>query len=97
MVDTKALQSEATGRAPLLEGQPVSVAKAHHLACEAEIIPAVFDYETGAHSRATTVSKDAPRLAIMPAEAPCSTAPHRDQPYTGPALAPTIGKPRPHP
>lgn len=33
----------------------------------------------------------------MLARAPCSTAPYLDQPYTGPTLAPTIGKPRPSP
>ncbi|MFB9661659.1 DUF222 domain-containing protein [Glycomyces mayteni] len=47
MVDIQTLKGEDTGRTPLLEGQPVSVAKARHLACEAGVIPSVFDYETG--------------------------------------------------
>ncbi|THV32271.1 HNH endonuclease, partial [Glycomyces paridis] len=32
---------------PLLEGKPISVAQARLLACEAGIIPSVFDYTTG--------------------------------------------------
>ncbi|WP_335986462.1 HNH endonuclease signature motif containing protein [Glycomyces sp. MUSA5-2] len=47
MVDIQTLQGKETGRTPLLEGQPISVAKARHLACEAGIIPGVFNYETG--------------------------------------------------
>ncbi|PRY58976.1 HNH endonuclease [Glycomyces artemisiae] len=46
-VDIDTLQGKDTGRTPLLEGQPISVAKARHLACEAGIIPGVFDYDTG--------------------------------------------------
>ncbi|MEU6246399.1 DUF222 domain-containing protein [Glycomyces sp. NPDC047010] len=47
MVDIETLQGKDTGRIPLLEGHPVSVTKARHLACEAGVIPGVFDYETG--------------------------------------------------
>ncbi|PRY62310.1 HNH endonuclease signature motif containing protein [Glycomyces artemisiae] len=46
-VDIDTLQGKDTGRTPLLEGQPISVAKARHLACEAGIIPGVFNYATG--------------------------------------------------
>ncbi|THV31920.1 HNH endonuclease signature motif containing protein [Glycomyces paridis] len=46
-VDIETLQGKDTGRLPLLEGRPISVAKARLLACEAGIIPSVFDYETG--------------------------------------------------
>jgi hypothetical protein len=46
-VDIQTLRGEDTGRTPLLEGQPISVARARLLACEAGIIPSVFDYETG--------------------------------------------------
>src|SRR5690606_21198166 len=41
------LRGEDTGRLPLLEGEPISLAKARLLACEAVIIPSVFDYGTG--------------------------------------------------
>ncbi|PRY60514.1 HNH endonuclease signature motif containing protein [Glycomyces artemisiae] len=47
MVDIETLQGKDTDRAALLEGQPVSVAKARLLACEAGVIPSVFDYATG--------------------------------------------------
>jgi hypothetical protein len=47
MVDIETLRGEDTGRLPLLEGKPISVARARLLACEAGIIPSVFDYETG--------------------------------------------------
>ncbi|PRY57799.1 HNH endonuclease signature motif containing protein [Glycomyces artemisiae] len=47
MVDIETLQGKDTGRTPLLEGQPVSVAKARLMACEAGIIPGVFDYDSG--------------------------------------------------
>ncbi|MDA1358782.1 DUF222 domain-containing protein [Glycomyces luteolus] len=46
-VDIETLQGKDTGRLPLLEGQPISVARARLLACEAAIIPAVFNYRTG--------------------------------------------------
>ncbi|GAB3998024.1 hypothetical protein GCM10029992_22650 [Glycomyces albus] len=45
--DLATLQGEDTGRLPLLEGRPISVAKARMLACEAGVIPSVFDYEAG--------------------------------------------------
>ncbi|MDN3240482.1 HNH endonuclease signature motif containing protein [Glycomyces tritici] len=46
-VDIETLQGKDTGRLPLLEGQPISVARARLLACEAGVIPSVFDYATG--------------------------------------------------
>jgi hypothetical protein len=46
-VDIETLQGKDTGRLPLLEGRPVSVARARLLACEAGIIPSVFDYASG--------------------------------------------------
>jgi hypothetical protein len=47
VVDIETLQGKDTGRLPLLEGQPISVARARLLACEAGIIPSVFNYATG--------------------------------------------------
>ncbi len=47
VVDIETLQGKDTGRTPLLEGQPVSVARARLLACEAGVIPSVFNYKTG--------------------------------------------------
>jgi hypothetical protein len=47
VVDIETLQGKDTGRLPLLEGQPISVARARLLACEAGIIPSVFNYTTG--------------------------------------------------
>ncbi|THV38648.1 HNH endonuclease signature motif containing protein [Glycomyces buryatensis] len=47
VVDIETLQGKDTGRLPLLEGRPISVARARLLACEAVIIPGVFDYATG--------------------------------------------------
>ncbi|WP_158299794.1 HNH endonuclease signature motif containing protein [Glycomyces paridis] len=46
-VDRQTLQGKDTGRLPLLEGKPISVAQARLLACEAGIIPSVFNYATG--------------------------------------------------
>ncbi|WP_460541888.1 HNH endonuclease signature motif containing protein [Glycomyces halotolerans] len=47
-VDIDTLRGEDTGRVPLLEGTPISLAKARLLACDAGIIvPSVFDYTTG--------------------------------------------------
>ncbi|MEV3938472.1 DUF222 domain-containing protein [Glycomyces sp. NPDC049804] len=46
-VDIETLQGKDTGRLPLLEGQPISVARARLLACEAGVIPSVFDYTKG--------------------------------------------------
>lgn len=46
-VDIETLQGKDTGRLPLLEGQPISVARARLLACEAGIIPSVFNYTKG--------------------------------------------------
>jgi hypothetical protein len=46
-VDIQTLRGEDTGRTALLEGRPISVAKARLLACEAGVVPSVFDYETG--------------------------------------------------
>jgi hypothetical protein len=45
--DIETLRGEKTGRLPILDGRPISVSKARLLACEAGIIPSVFDYETG--------------------------------------------------
>ncbi|GAA1685246.1 hypothetical protein GCM10009830_35850 [Glycomyces endophyticus] len=45
--DLETLRDSKTGRLPILDGRPVSVAKARLLACEAGIIPAVFDFTTG--------------------------------------------------
>jgi hypothetical protein len=45
--DLDTLRGEETGRLPMLDGKPVSVSKARLLACEAGIIPSVFDYTTG--------------------------------------------------
>jgi hypothetical protein len=46
-VDLQTLRGEDTGRLPLLEGRPISVAQARLLACEAGVVPSVFDYGTG--------------------------------------------------
>jgi hypothetical protein len=46
-VDIETLQGKDTGRLPLLEGNPISVARARLLACEAGVIPSVFNYKTG--------------------------------------------------
>jgi hypothetical protein len=46
-VDIETLQGKDTGRQPLLEGDPISVARARLLACEGVIIPSVFNYATG--------------------------------------------------
>ncbi|MCD0444073.1 HNH endonuclease [Glycomyces sp. A-F 0318] len=46
-VDIATLRGEDTGRIPLLDGDPISLAQARLLACEALAIPAVFDYESG--------------------------------------------------
>ncbi|MEV3934567.1 HNH endonuclease [Glycomyces sp. NPDC049804] len=46
-VDIETLQGKDTGRLPLLEGQPISVARARLLVCEAGVIPSVFNYQTG--------------------------------------------------
>ncbi|THV27633.1 HNH endonuclease signature motif containing protein [Glycomyces paridis] len=45
--DLATLRGEETGRTPMLDGRPISLAKARHLACEAGIIPSIFDYTTG--------------------------------------------------
>jgi hypothetical protein len=47
VVDIETLQGKDTGRLPLLEGDPISVARARLLACEGLIIPSVFNYATG--------------------------------------------------
>jgi hypothetical protein len=47
VVDIETLQGKDTGRLPQLEGQPISVARARLLACEAGVIPSVFNYATG--------------------------------------------------
>jgi hypothetical protein len=47
VVDIETLQGKDTGRLPQLEGQPISVARARLLACEAGVIPSVFNYNTG--------------------------------------------------
>jgi hypothetical protein len=47
VVDIETLQGKDTGRLPLLEGKPISVAMARLLACEAGVIPSVFDYAKG--------------------------------------------------
>jgi hypothetical protein len=47
VVDIETLQGNDTGRTPLLEGQPASVARARLLACETVVIPSVFNYKTG--------------------------------------------------
>ncbi|THV31997.1 HNH endonuclease signature motif containing protein [Glycomyces paridis] len=46
-VDIETLRGEDTGRLPLLEGKPISVGKARLLACEAGVVPSVFDYAAG--------------------------------------------------
>jgi hypothetical protein len=45
--DVETLQGAETGRTPLLEGRPISLAKARLLACEGLVIPSLFDYATG--------------------------------------------------
>ncbi|MEV3935521.1 DUF222 domain-containing protein [Glycomyces sp. NPDC049804] len=45
--DLATLRGEKTGRLPMLDGKPISVSKARLLACEAGVIPSVFDYSTG--------------------------------------------------
>jgi hypothetical protein len=47
VVDIETLQGKDTGRLPRVEGRPVSVAYARLLACEAGVIPSVFDYAAG--------------------------------------------------
>jgi hypothetical protein len=47
VVDIETLQGKDTGRVPLLEGDPISVARARLLACEGVVIPSVFNYATG--------------------------------------------------
>jgi hypothetical protein len=47
VVDIETLQGKDTGRLPMLEGQPISVARARLVACEAGVIPSVFNYTTG--------------------------------------------------
>ncbi|GAB4007802.1 hypothetical protein GCM10029992_62510 [Glycomyces albus] len=47
MADVEALQGGDTGRLPRLEGEPVSIGQARLLACEAGVVPMVFDYATG--------------------------------------------------
>ncbi|MCD0443800.1 HNH endonuclease [Glycomyces sp. A-F 0318] len=46
-VDIATLRGEDTGRVPLLDGDPISLAQARLLACEALTIPSVFNYATG--------------------------------------------------
>jgi hypothetical protein len=45
--DVETLRGEKTGRLPKLDGKTISVSKARLLACEAVVIPSVFDYSTG--------------------------------------------------
>src|SRR5690606_9823110 len=45
--DVATLQGNDTGRVPTLEGEPISLGRARLLACEAMVIPSVFDYTTG--------------------------------------------------
>jgi hypothetical protein len=45
--DVETLRGDKTGRLPKLDGKTVSVSKARLLACEAGVIPSVFDYSTG--------------------------------------------------
>jgi hypothetical protein len=47
LVDIATLQGQDTGRVPLLEGRPISLALARLLACETRALPGVFDYGTG--------------------------------------------------
>jgi hypothetical protein len=47
VVDIETLQGKDTGRVPLLEGRPTSLARARLLACETKIVPGVFDYAAG--------------------------------------------------
>ena len=47
VVDIETLQGKDTGRLPLLEGEPISLARARLLACEGVVIPSVFNYATG--------------------------------------------------
>ncbi|THV40960.1 DUF222 domain-containing protein, partial [Glycomyces buryatensis] len=47
LCDLETLQGNDTGRVPTLEGRPISLARARLLACEAAIIPMVYDYATG--------------------------------------------------
>jgi hypothetical protein len=46
-VDIETLQGTNTGRVPMLEGRPISLARARLLACEGAVIPSVFNYSTG--------------------------------------------------
>jgi hypothetical protein len=46
-VDIETLRGADTGRLPLLEGDPISLAQARLLACEGAVIPSVFDYTSG--------------------------------------------------
>jgi hypothetical protein len=47
LVDIATLQGQDTGRVPLLEGRPISLALARLLACETRALPGVFDYAAG--------------------------------------------------
>ncbi|PRY61204.1 HNH endonuclease signature motif containing protein [Glycomyces artemisiae] len=47
LCDIETLRGAATGRLPILDGRPISVSKARFLACEAGILPSVFDFKTG--------------------------------------------------
>lgn len=47
VADVDTLRGKTTGRLPRLEGEPISVPKARLLACEAGVVPMVFDYATG--------------------------------------------------
>jgi hypothetical protein len=44
--DVETLRGDKTGRLPKLDGKTISVSKARLLACEAGVIPSVFDYGT---------------------------------------------------
>src|SRR5690606_15124063 len=45
--DVATLQGHDTGRVPTLEGEPISLGRARLLACEAMVIPSVFEYAAG--------------------------------------------------
>nr|BFF26940.1 hypothetical protein GCM10025732_49050 [Glycomyces mayteni] len=90
MVDIQTLKGEDTGRTPLLEGQPVSVAKARHLACEAGVIPSVFDYETGeAIELGRRSASPTRRSAASSNWSSGKAAPGRDAPARSPGPKPT--------
>lgn len=45
--DLETLQGKDTGRVPTMDGNPIPLAKARLFACEARVIPSIYNYRTG--------------------------------------------------